>query len=314
VTKITDLTNRIGAQSLTANVENRHDRLLGQVSGDTTGLSGAAFDHLSRLFVGMTRTRRSWEETPAACELFHALARALDQAAAAASEPIQVHRRLADVGRVACFYREIDQADLRGPLQWRPPSQRFAGLQGLLTPFVLAAYLRRLTAAIKGPVAYQPIAAELEALQATATAIAAAAHHMPVTTIRAVAGDVVVDGALRIVGVVDGNIRCRSLEVGVGAHVDGTIVAERVSILGSVYGHVYADHLTLAVGCRVEADLFHGALVVEADTHFEGKSRRHPNPTSLMPVGWPLPTDALAEGILPSTAQVIPFPGPALAP
>lgn len=297
--KVTEWTNRVGAPS--TNTRDEHMR------GQVPGLSGAEFDQLSRLFVGMTRTRRSWEDTPAACGLFHSLALALDQAAEAASAPIEARRRIADVGRVACFYREIDQANLRGPLKWQPSSQRFAGLPRLLTPFVMAAYVRRLTAMLKQPVAFQPIADEIAALQAKAFAATALARDMPVTTIAAVSGDVMVDGALRIVGAVDGNIRCRSLDVGVGAYVNGTIVADVVTVLGSVYGTIYADHLTLGAGCHVEADLFHGALVVENDTYFEGKSRRHPNPVSLMPIGWPL---AVADAILndsQQTAQVIPI-------
>jgi cytoskeletal protein CcmA (bactofilin family) len=282
VTVVAELSNHAGASSTA--VRNGAGQL--HPLGPFPGLSGAAFDQLSRLFVGMTRTRRSWEETPAACELFHSLAVVLDQAAAAAHEPVEIRRRLTDVGRVAFFYREIDQANLRGPLKWQPPRQRCAGLMNLLTPVLMVGYVRRLTAMLKEPVAYQPIADEISALQAHAIAAEAMAQHSPVTTISAVSGDVVMDGALRIIGAVDGNIRCRTLDVGVGAYVHGTIVANTVTVLGSVYGMIYADHLTLGAGCHVEADLFHGALVVEGDTYFEGKSRRHPHPVSLMPVGW----------------------------
>ncbi len=276
----TDLTSRVGVGALmeTMRCENAY--------GQSSGLSGAEFDQLSRLFVGMTRTRRSWEAEPAACKLFHALAQALDQAAEAAHEPIAARRRLADVGRVAHFYREIDQAQLRGPLKWRPQVQWLSGLPRLLTPLVMAFYIRRLASVLTGPVAYQPIADEIEALQATAFRAAAMAAQTPVTTISAVPGEMISDGALRIVGTFDGNIRCQSLDVSAGAAVYGTIVAETVTVLGSVYGTIYAGHLTLAAGSHVEADLFHGALVVEGDTYFEGKSRRHPNPAELVPVGW----------------------------
>jgi cytoskeletal protein CcmA (bactofilin family) len=270
------------------------------------------FDQLSRLFIGMSRTRRSWEESSAARELFHALAVSLDCAAAAAHEPLQTRRRLTEGGKVTRFYREIDQASLRGPLKWRPSSKTFDILPRLLRPWVLANYVKRLTAALKGPVAYQAVADEMQAQQTQATIGASLGREPSVMTMSEVSGNVQMDGAVRIVGGLDGNIRCKSLEVAIGAHINGTIVAETVVILGSVYGRVFANHLTLGSGCQVEADLFHSALVVEADTYFEGKSRRYANPVSLVPVGWPLDpaaliaTDQLDSSPVPTTSG--PFP------
>jgi cytoskeletal protein CcmA (bactofilin family) len=257
-------------------------------------LSGAGFDQLSRWFIGLVRTRQNWEDSPAACELFEAVAVALDQAAAVAHEPLDTRARLVNGGKVACFYELIDQAALRGPLKWRPPTKRYAMLPQLLMPLVLKDYARRLAQAVKGPVAHQPIINEISVLRAELAVATARAKQMPVTTIAAVTGNVMLDGPLRIVGFVDGNVRCSSLDVAVGATVNGTIVAETVTIVGTVFGTVFADNLTLGVGSWVEADLYHGSLVVEADTFFEGKSRRYASPTSMVPAGWPL------QGILPT--------------
>jgi cytoskeletal protein CcmA (bactofilin family) len=252
----------------------------------------ADFDQLSRLFIGMLRTRRSWEEQSAARESFHELAVSLDRAAAAAHAPLQIRQRLTEGGKVTRFYRELDQASLRGPLKWRPSSKPFDLLPRLLRPWVLANYVKRLTAALKGPVAHQAIADAMTRHQTQATA-ANLVTDPAVMTMSDVSGNLQMEGAVRIVGGLDGNIRCKSLEVAIGAHINGTIVAESVVILGSVYGRIFANHLTLGTGCQVEADLFHSSLVVEADTYFEGKSRRHANPVSLVPVGWPL--DQAAE-------------------
>lgn len=256
--------------------------------GGLADLSSAGFDQLSRWFIGMLRTRREWETSSAARDRFDALALALDQVAAAAHEPIETRRRLALGGKVAYFYDSIDQACLRGPLKWRPPSKRYAVLPRLLTPLALVDYARRLGIVAKAPVSYQTIADEIGALVSPSIKLKSLVPHVPVMTIAAVTGDIVVEGALRIVGYVDGNIRCTSLDVAIGATVSGTIVAESVTVLGSVYGTIFADSLTLGTGCHVEGDLFHGALVVEADTYFEGKSRRHTNPILMVPVGWPL--------------------------
>jgi cytoskeletal protein CcmA (bactofilin family) len=100
-------------------------------------------------------------------------------------------------------------------------------------------------------------------------------------------GDVVVDGHLRILGHVSGNIRCTDLEVGLGGYVEAVVVAERVVIIGGLRGAVYSRDLTLRAGCFVEGSIYHADLTLEVGSHFEGQSRRYADPVGLAPAGWP---------------------------
>jgi cytoskeletal protein CcmA (bactofilin family) len=88
-------------------------------------------------------------------------------------------------------------------------------------------------------------------------------------------------GPLIIEGTVLGDIRCMSLVVTERGIVDGSIVADSVTVLGEVSGEIFANHLTLKSASSVAADIFHKHLSLEDGCYFEGKSRRHANPLQL---------------------------------
>ncbi|MBN9354735.1 MAG: polymer-forming cytoskeletal protein [Hyphomicrobium denitrificans] len=88
-------------------------------------------------------------------------------------------------------------------------------------------------------------------------------------------GPVVIDGTVL------GDISCMSLVVGERGIVDGTIKADRVTILGEVSGEIFATHITLKPTSAVAANIFHKHLSVEDGCLFEGNSRRHTAPLEL---------------------------------
>lgn len=89
------------------------------------------------------------------------------------------------------------------------------------------------------------------------------------------------DGNIVVEGTINGDVRCKTLLVKERGLVDGTVVAERVVVLGDVSGSIYANDLELRTACSVAGDIFHQKLVLEDGCFFEGKSRRHGNPMSL---------------------------------
>jgi len=100
-----------------------------------------------------------------------------------------------------------------------------------------------------------------------------------------IAGSVYIDAAVRLEGAIDGEIRCTELELTRIGRVRGTIVAERVTVFGEVTnGAIYANELALRPGCRVEAEIYHEHLQLDAGSYFDGKSRRVEDPTALAPV------------------------------
>ena len=99
-----------------------------------------------------------------------------------------------------------------------------------------------------------------------------------------VVGSIYIDAHVRLEGTIAGEIRCTELDVGRQAHVRGRIVAERVTVHGTVVaGSIYANVLILRPGCKVEAEIFHRHLQLEPGSYFDGKSRRVDDPTSLAP-------------------------------
>jgi cytoskeletal protein CcmA (bactofilin family) len=98
-----------------------------------------------------------------------------------------------------------------------------------------------------------------------------------------VAGSIYVDGVVRLEGTIDGEIRCTAIEVTRDSHVRGRIVAERVTVYGTVSaGSIYANTLVLRPGCHVEAEIYYEELQLEAGSYFDGKSRRVTDPTAMV--------------------------------
>src|SRR5262249_20937186 len=64
-----------------------------------------------------------------------------------------------------------------------------------------------------------------------------------------------------------------------GAQVEGSVIAQNVTICGRVKGTIRADRVKLQNGGAVEGDIFHRTLSIDENSQFEGSSRRVENPT-----------------------------------
>ncbi len=89
--------------------------------------------------------------------------------------------------------------------------------------------------------------------------------------------DVVFEGQIRggdlhIDGVVRGEVFADRVSVGEGGVVEGAIRAETVEIRGRVIGAVEARQVRLLASARVEGDLVHEQLAMEAGAYFQGRS------------------------------------------
>src|ERR1700730_9763757 len=69
------------------------------------------------------------------------------------------------------------------------------------------------------------------------------------------------------------------LLLGEGSQVEGTIIAQEVTVRGHVKGTIRAVRVRLEDGATVEGDIFHRSLSIVEGTMFEGSSRRVENPT-----------------------------------
>jgi cytoskeletal protein CcmA (bactofilin family) len=101
-----------------------------------------------------------------------------------------------------------------------------------------------------------------------------------------IAGQVVCTGQARVFGRVEGELRVSDLLLGEGAHVEGDVIAQEVTVRGYVKGTIRAVRVRLEDGATVEGDIFHRSLTIEEGATFEGSCRRVENPTNA-PAGIP---------------------------
>jgi len=110
--------------------------------------------------------------------------------------------------------------------------------------------------------------------QASSTPGAAGSAGSLISAELKIVGNLNSNGDLRIDGTVEGDIASRSLVVGEGARVDGSIAAETVRISGSVSGQVKATTVALTRTARVSGDITYHNLSVEEGGVLEGQCRR----------------------------------------
>lgn len=93
-----------------------------------------------------------------------------------------------------------------------------------------------------------------------------------------VTGNIRTQGDVQVEGEVEGDIRAHHLTVGESSTIRGEIVAEEVIVNGRVIGRVRGLKVRLSATARVEGDIIHKTIAIEAGAHFEGSVQRQENP------------------------------------
>jgi len=84
-------------------------------------------------------------------------------------------------------------------------------------------------------------------------------------------GDLQTDGQIEVDGRVIGNVSGRSVIVGEHGQIEGSILAEMVTIFGIAVGPVQANKVLLGNTAQVVGNIFHNELTVEPGAHHEGR-------------------------------------------
>ena len=94
-----------------------------------------------------------------------------------------------------------------------------------------------------------------------------------------IVGNIECSGPAQVFGRIKGELRASELLIGDGAQVEGSVIAQDVTVCGRVKGTIRAVRVKLQDGGAVEGDIFHRSLSIDENSLFEGSSRRVENPT-----------------------------------
>ena len=87
-----------------------------------------------------------------------------------------------------------------------------------------------------------------------------------------IVGSVTAEGLVEVNGQIDGELHCTSLVIARGAHVTGTVAAERVVVDGKVEGPIQGGEVFLKSQAHVVGDIHHQSLAIESGAYFDGRS------------------------------------------
>jgi len=94
-----------------------------------------------------------------------------------------------------------------------------------------------------------------------------------------IVGNIECNGPAQVFGRINGELRASDLLIGDGAEIEGSVIAQDVTVCGRVKGTIRAVRVKLQNGGSVEGDIFHRSLSIDENSLFEGSSRRVENPT-----------------------------------
>jgi cytoskeletal protein CcmA (bactofilin family) len=96
-----------------------------------------------------------------------------------------------------------------------------------------------------------------------------------------IVGKIDCNGPAQVFGRIEGELQASDLLIGEGATIDGSVLAQNVTVCGHVKGIIRAVRVKLQNGGAVEGDIFHRSLSIDENSQFEGSSRRVENPTEI---------------------------------
>jgi len=138
--------------------------------------------------------------------------------------------------------------------------------------------------------------APAQPLGSAAHSTAARAESSPVSCIgsgMSIVGNVECSGSAQVFGRIEGELRASELVIGEGAQIQGSVIAQEVTVSGTVKGTIRAVRVILQGG-SVEGDIFNRSLSIDENSVFEGASRRDENPTERWRENGAQPSSSLA--------------------
>ncbi|MEE8517065.1 MAG: polymer-forming cytoskeletal protein [Alphaproteobacteria bacterium] len=88
-----------------------------------------------------------------------------------------------------------------------------------------------------------------------------------------IVGNLISEGDVQVDGIIEGDVRSRTLTVSEGATVNGQIHAETVRIRGNTLGRITANNVELGPTAKVVGDIVHTVLSIESGAYLEGQCK-----------------------------------------
>jgi cytoskeletal protein CcmA (bactofilin family) len=94
-----------------------------------------------------------------------------------------------------------------------------------------------------------------------------------------IVGNIECNGPAQVFGRIEGELHASDLLIGDSAQVEGSVIAQDVTVCGRVKGTIRAVRVKLQDGGSVEGDIFHRSLAIDENSLFQGSSQRVENQT-----------------------------------
>jgi cytoskeletal protein CcmA (bactofilin family) len=88
-------------------------------------------------------------------------------------------------------------------------------------------------------------------------------------------GEVSSTGTVEISGEIQGNVTSKTVVIGAGGRVEGSIAADNVDLQGTFDGTIAAQGLTLRSSCDVKAEICYATLAIETGAIVDGTFKRN---------------------------------------
>lgn len=117
-----------------------------------------------------------------------------------------------------------------------------------------------------------------EAIRSASSKPAARAAASIICADMKIVGSVISEGALQIDGTVEGDVAAQDIVIGASGVITGEVKAEVVSVKGTIKGSIRGRKVELETGAKVEGDIIHTSLSIQANAVFEGQVKHATDP------------------------------------
>jgi len=100
-------------------------------------------------------------------------------------------------------------------------------------------------------------------------------------------GTIISQGEIDINGQIEGDVRAAALTIGETGAVKGEVIADSVTVRGTVEGRIRGRKVQLCTGAKVRGDIFHASLAIEPNAIFEGVVKHAQDPMADQPASPP---------------------------